>query len=141
MTGPAHPARRRLHVKIADTANKQFTIPDSVIARPNPPTESFTKSSDLVFNYESSPFAFWITRRSSPQAAPLFDTRIASLPKTPIAPSSSDNRTALDGFPLVFEDQYLQVRRLFHNSFQASGSSARVADVCTSFGGKRLRAG
>lgn len=41
---------------------------------------------------------------------PLFDTRISSLPPTPIPPlNSSDETTALDGFPLVFEDQYLQL--------------------------------
>ncbi|KAF9067849.1 glycosyl hydrolases family 31-domain-containing protein [Rhodocollybia butyracea] len=86
----------RLRVRIADSGNQQFTIPDS--------------SSDLVFNHESSPFAFWITRRSNPNAAPLFDTRLSSLPKTPIAPViAGDDSTALDGFPLVFEDQYLQL--------------------------------
>ncbi|KAI0323154.1 hypothetical protein GY45DRAFT_1235712, partial [Cubamyces sp. BRFM 1775] len=63
-----------------------------------------------VFNYESSPFAFWITRRSEPDAQPLFDTRASSLPPTPIPPViPDDNSTALDGFPLVFEDQYLQL--------------------------------
>ena len=101
----------RLHVNIYDTANKQYTIPDSVISLPAPPTESFTRSSDLIFNYEPSPFAFWITRRSKPSATPLFDTRISSLPSTPTIPViSNDSTTALDGFPLVFEDQYLQVR-------------------------------
>ncbi|EPQ61327.1 hypothetical protein GLOTRDRAFT_119185 [Gloeophyllum trabeum ATCC 11539] len=101
----------RVHVKIYDTANEQFTIPESVVERPAPPTLSFQNSSDLVFNYESSPFAFWITRRSQPDATPLFDTRISSLPPTPIAPvvNSSDPSLALDGFPLVFEDQYLQI--------------------------------
>ncbi|KAF8965499.1 glycosyl hydrolases family 31-domain-containing protein [Flammula alnicola] len=100
----------RLHVNIFDTANKQYTIPQSVVERPPAPTTSFKSTSDLVFNYESSPFAFWITRRSQPHATPLFDTRIASFPKTPIAPViASDNSTALDGFPLVFEDQYLQL--------------------------------
>ncbi|KIK64069.1 glycoside hydrolase family 31 protein [Collybiopsis luxurians FD-317 M1] len=100
----------RLRVRIADAENKQFTIPDSVISRPSPPTTSFTKSSDLVFNYESNPFSFWITRRSNPDAAPLFDTRLSSLPETPIPPViANDDSTALDGFPLVFEDQYLQL--------------------------------
>ncbi|KJA17650.1 glycoside hydrolase family 31 protein [Hypholoma sublateritium FD-334 SS-4] len=100
----------RLHVSIFDTANKQYTIPESVVERPPAPSKSFKKSSDLVFNYESSPFAFWITRRSQPHAAPLFDTRIASFPKTPIpAVIPTDNSTTLDGFPLVFEDQYLQI--------------------------------
>ncbi|KAG9308425.1 glycoside hydrolase family 31 protein [Chiua virens] len=99
-----------LHVKIYDTADQQFAIPESVIERPPPPAESFAGSSDLVFNYDSSPFAFWITRRSDQDAMPIFDTRITSLPPTPIPPfNSSDPRTAFDGFPLVFEDQYLQI--------------------------------
>ncbi|KAH7882262.1 glycoside hydrolase family 31 protein [Phlebopus sp. FC_14] len=99
-----------VHVKIYDSANQQFTIPDSVVARPPPPTTSYTNSSDLVFNYDASPFAFWITRRSDPDAMPIFDTRISSLPPTPIPPSNaSDPSTAFDGFPLVFEDQYLQI--------------------------------
>ncbi|KAG2074445.1 hypothetical protein BDR04DRAFT_1229366, partial [Suillus decipiens] len=59
-----------LHVKIYDTANQQFTIPESVIARPAAPTTSYTSSSDLVFNYDTTPFAFWITRRSDPDAMP-----------------------------------------------------------------------
>ena len=108
----------RLHVNIFDTDNKQFTIPESVIARPPAPSTSHTKTSDLIFHYDSSPFAFWISRRSEPHAAPLFDTRIASLPQTPIPPSSNDNRTALDGFSLVFEDQYLQVTLIFIHPFE-----------------------
>ncbi|KAF5391184.1 hypothetical protein D9757_003121 [Collybiopsis confluens] len=100
----------RLRVRIADAENKQFTIPESVISRPAPPSTSFTESSDLVFDYEPSPFAFWITRRSSPDATPLFDTRLSSLPETPISPViTNDDSTALDGFPLIFEDQYLQL--------------------------------
>ncbi|TFK33736.1 glycosyl hydrolases family 31-domain-containing protein [Crucibulum laeve] len=103
-------SKTRLHVNIFDTADKQFTIPESVVERPAPPTASFTQNSDLVFNFENSPFAFWITRRSEPKATPLFDTRITSLPKAPIGPIiATDNSTALDGFPLVFEDQYLQL--------------------------------
>ena len=104
----------RLHVNIFDTRKTQFRIPESVIARPPLPSHSFEKQSDLVFNYDPSPFAFWITRRSHPKSEPLFDTRIASLPQTPIPPIiSTDNRTPLDGFPLVFEDQYLQAN-YFH---------------------------
>ncbi|KAF9235080.1 glycoside hydrolase family 31 protein [Melanogaster broomeanus] len=99
-----------LHVKIYDTANEQFTIPDSVIERPAAPNTSFTRSSDLVFNYDAKPFAFWITRRSDPHSMPIFDTRISSLPSAPIPPfNASDPRTAFDAFPLVFEDQYLQI--------------------------------
>ena len=100
----------RLHVNIFDTANAQFTIPSSVISLQAASNSIHKNSSDLVFNYEPSPFAFWITRRSDPDAQPLFDTRISSLPPTPIPPlNTSDSSTALDGFPLVFEDQYLQL--------------------------------
>ena len=100
----------RLHVNIYDTAKEQFTVPSSVISVPAAPEKSYQNASDLVFNYDPSPFAFWITRRSEPDAQPLFDTRIGSLPPTPIPPlNSSDGSTALDGFPLVFEDSYLQL--------------------------------
>ena len=100
-----------MHVNIYDTANSQFTVPSSVVElAPGSNDTSLKNNSDLVFNYESSPFAFWITRRSEPDAQPLFDTRISSLPQTPILPvRPTDNSTALDGFPLVFEDQYLQL--------------------------------
>ena len=103
--------RSRLHVNIHDTDNAQFTIPSSVIELGAPSRDSSLKQkSDLVFNYESSPFAFWITRRSEPDAQPLFDTRISSLPPTPIPPkNSNDAALGFDGFPLVFEDQYLQL--------------------------------
>ncbi|KAI9066533.1 glycoside hydrolase family 31 protein [Trametes sanguinea] len=101
----------RLHVNIYDTDNSQYTIPASIIELGKGSNDPKLKeTSDLVFNYESSPFAFWITRRSEPDAQPLFDTRASSLPPTPIPPVfPDDNSTALDGFPLVFEDQYLQL--------------------------------
>lgn len=101
----------RLHVNIYDTAQKQFTIPSSVIELgPGSGDTSLKHNSDLVFHYNTSPFEFWITRRSEPDAFPLFDTRTSSLPQTPIPPIiSTDKRTALDGFPLVFEDRYLQL--------------------------------
>ncbi|KAJ7240162.1 glycosyl hydrolases family 31-domain-containing protein [Mycena haematopus] len=100
----------RLHVNIFDTANSQFTIPKSVFARPSASGSTNAKKSDLVFNYDATPFAFWITRQSAPHSTPLFDTRVSSLPATPIAPViPSDNSTALAGFPLIFENQYLQL--------------------------------
>ncbi|KIP03529.1 glycoside hydrolase family 31 protein [Phlebiopsis gigantea 11061_1 CR5-6] len=99
----------RLHVNIYDVEGQQFTIPRSVIDVPEPTANTHTSSSDLVFNYDSTPFAFWITRRFEPSEPPLFDTRTASLPPTPIPPiDTADPSTGLDGFPLVFEDQFLQ---------------------------------
>lgn len=108
---------QRLHVNIYDTASQQFTLPEAYFEpRSSPPTSTsptFVNESDLVFNYDSSPFAFWITRRSEPDSSPLFDTRISSLPETPIAAfvnsTVNGSSTGFDGFPLVFEDQYLQV--------------------------------
>ncbi|KAF9269738.1 hypothetical protein L218DRAFT_1072524 [Marasmius fiardii PR-910] len=100
----------RLHVNIVDSDHKQFVVPESIVARPPPPTQSFVNNSDLVFNFETSPFAFWITRRSDPESPPLFDTRLNVLPATPVPPViADDNSTALDNFNLVFEDQYLQL--------------------------------
>ncbi|KAI0364938.1 hypothetical protein BV20DRAFT_1039183 [Pilatotrama ljubarskyi] len=101
----------RLHVNIYDTEKRQFTIPTDVIElSPGDDDPTLKTRSDLEFHHESNPFAFWITRRSEPDAKPLFDTRLESLPPTPIpAVVPDDNRTALDGFPLVFEDQYLQL--------------------------------
>ncbi|KAI6119733.1 glycoside hydrolase family 31 protein [Pisolithus croceorrhizus] len=99
-----------IRVNIFDTAKEQFAIPSSIIPPPPLPTRSLTNDSDLVFNYDPSPFTFWITRRSDPDSMPVFDTRISSLPPTPIPPfNASDPSTAFDGFPLVFEDQYLQI--------------------------------
>lgn len=100
----------RLHVNIFDTAKTQFTIPSSVISLASGASSVHKADSDLVFNYESTPFAFWVTRTSDPDAQPLFDTRTSSLPQTPIPPViSEDASTALDAFPLIFEDQYLQL--------------------------------
>ncbi|KAF7314145.1 Glycoside hydrolase family 31 protein [Mycena chlorophos] len=100
----------RLHVNIFDTAQRQFTVPTFIFTPPNATGSVTSKTSDLVFNYEASPFEFWVTRRTEPDAMPLFDTRKASLPPTPIAPvMPGDNSTALDNFALVFEDQYLQL--------------------------------
>lgn len=100
-----------LHVNVHDAGKTQFTIPNTVVGLPPRASETPVHTPDLVFNYEATPFSFWITRRSDPHAFPLFDTRISSLPKTPIPAVIPDiPSTSLDGFPLIFEDRYLQVR-------------------------------
>ncbi|KAI9062325.1 glycoside hydrolase family 31 protein [Trametes sanguinea] len=101
----------RLHVNIHDSARTQFTIPHDVISLSTGEDDPSLKArADLVFQHESDPFEFWISRRSDPDGEPLFDTRASSLPPTPIPPViPDDNSTTLDGFPLVFEDQYLQL--------------------------------
>lgn len=102
----------RLHVHIYDTPVKQFQIDDSILPRPKRTlfgTDSADKS-DLKFNYENSPFAFWVTRKSDGEV--LFDTRKDGIP---IHEDPSDilgtpsNYTVMPAHPLVFEDQYLQL--------------------------------
>ncbi|KAH8111170.1 glycosyl hydrolases family 31-domain-containing protein [Phellopilus nigrolimitatus] len=120
----------RLHVNIFDTANEQFRVPDSVVSRPPPPSSSHVESADLVFNFTPSPFEFWITRRSEAGGVPLFDTRKSSLPRTPIAPvNATDNSTALDGFGLVFEDQYGSHPIYMEHRFNESTNSSQSHGV------------
>ncbi len=127
-------SHRRLHVNIFDTAQSQFTIPDSVISLASSSSGGSKNSSDLVFNYDSSPFVFWITRRSDPDAEPLFDTRASSLLPTPIAPViASDSSTALEGFPLVFEEQYLQIT----SALPYDANSYGIGEVVASSGFRR----
>jgi hypothetical protein len=109
----------RLHVNIFDKSAQQFILPSGFFDPPK--SENLRTSaaaargdSDLQFNYEASPFAFWITRRSDPGSNPIFDTRLMSLPPAPIpafrsGKGESDPSLVFDGFPLVFEDKYLQV--------------------------------
>ncbi|OWZ26692.1 alpha-glucosidase [Cryptococcus neoformans c45] len=102
----------RLHVHIYDTPVKQFQIDDNILPRPKRTlfgTDSADKS-DLKFDYENSPFAFWVTRKSDGEV--LFDTRKDGIPihKDPSdILGSPSNYTVMPAHPLVFEDQYLQL--------------------------------
>ena len=103
----------RLHVNIFDTSAEQFTLPSEYFDLPKLGEPTSPIDADLQFDYEASPFSFWITRRSDPDSVPIFDTRLTSLPPTPIPPflrSGHDPSLAFKGFPLVFEDRYLQVK-------------------------------
>ena len=109
----------RLHVNIFDKPAQQFVLPSGFFDPPKSEnlrtsTEAARGDSDLQFNYQASPFAFWITRRSDPGSNPIFDTRLTSLPPAPIpafrsGKGKSDPSLVFDGFPLVFEDRYSQV--------------------------------
>ena len=128
-------------MNIYDTERSQFTIPDGMLGLPLRTPEILDRSPDLLFNYETSPFSFWITRRSDPNAFPLFDTRISSLPKTPTLPVVPEiPSTSLDGFPLIFEDRYLQV---CDNRFPTIQFFRRLltAHICSSTGHEHLRSG
>ncbi|ORX34573.1 glycosyl hydrolases family 31-domain-containing protein [Kockovaella imperatae] len=119
---------KRLHVHIYDKAEKQYQIPQDVLAQPTGSVEF--SSCDLTFNYEHSPFTFWITRGSEV----LFDTRPSNIPiykdavkvtttgGTPAEPftdpdddipfidaDGNDTRTRMPAHPLIFSDQYIQL--------------------------------
>lgn len=101
-------SQTRLHVHIYDKAKQQYQLPDSVFARPG--GQSFEGESDLCFNYTSSPFEFWVSRKGSDEV--LFDTRQDKIPKRTEdvdIEGKKSNTTILPGYPLVFEDQYLQI--------------------------------
>ncbi|KAK4687888.1 alpha-glucosidase, partial [Tremellales sp. Uapishka_1] len=102
----------RLHVHIYDSALHQFQVPDDFLPRPNATLSgpSAIQESDLEFAYNSSPFEFWVTRKTDGQV--LFDTRAVNIP-THLDPvqieGNYSNWTILPSYPLVFEDQYLQI--------------------------------
>ena len=103
----------RLHVNIFDALARQFVLPPEYFYSPETTEPSSPERADLQFHYEASPFAFWITRRSDPHSVPIFDTRLTSLPPAPIPPflrGGEDPSLGFDGFPLVFEDRYIQVK-------------------------------
>ena len=98
-------------MKIYDTAKNQFQIPPALIEVAPPADDASSEKSDLVFNYDEQPFAFWISREGDAKdVLPLFDTRKSSLPPTPIDPVRPDDQsTRLPTFNLIFEDQYLEI--------------------------------
>lgn len=102
----------RLHVHIYDSPLHQYQISDSFLPRPNRTLtgSDSVKQSDLEFEYNSSPFEFWITRKSDGQV--LFDTRAKNIPvhdDQVLIEGVASNYTYLPGYPLVVEDQYLQI--------------------------------
>jgi alpha-glucosidase len=98
-----------LHVHIYDADKKQYQLPNSIWPRPEPSSVD-AQTSELVFNHDPNPFAFWITRRSTGEI--IFDTRESSIPTYNDNFSQSgnvQNGSSMPAHPLVFEDQYLQL--------------------------------
>ena len=99
----------RVHqrVHIYDTAEKQWQAPPSLVPRPTPSGSSkLASSADLEFNYQNSPFAFWITRRQGGDV--LFDTRPANIPTYASPYNGADsyaNSSAMPNQNLIFENQ------------------------------------
>ncbi|WWD16855.1 hypothetical protein CI109_101287 [Kwoniella shandongensis] len=102
----------RLHVHIYDSALHQYQLDNYIFPRPHATLSGYDASdkSDLKFEYEEKPFAFWVTRKSDGEV--LFDTRAKNIPtydETTQIQGAYSNYTVLPAHPLVFEDQYLQI--------------------------------
>ncbi|KAH8672330.1 family 31 glycoside hydrolase [Ilyonectria robusta] len=77
----------RLHVKILDTNNTVYQVPDSVFPRPGFGQWSSPKDSNLKFGFTADPFSFTVSRSDTGEV--LFDTT---------------------GNKLVFESQYVYLK-------------------------------
>jgi alpha-glucosidase len=77
----------RLHVKILDTNNTVYQVPDSVFPRPGFGQWCSPKNSKLKFDFNADPFSFTVSRTDTGEV--LFDTT---------------------GTKLVFENQYLYLK-------------------------------
>jgi alpha-glucosidase len=77
----------RLHVKISDTNNTVFQIPDDIFPRPGFGQWCSPEDSNLKFNFTADPFSFTVSRSDSGEV--LFDTT---------------------GNKLVFESQYVHLK-------------------------------
>lgn len=101
-----------LHVHIFDSKEEQYQLTEDIWPRPlsiNPRT-SLEHKSDLILNYDSSPFAYWIERRSTGEI--IFDTRAKNLKTYEDLIDVSGKKKSgseLPAYPLIFEDQYLQM--------------------------------
>lgn len=76
----------RLHVRLQDTENSVYQVPNTVFSRPVP-SEVQIASSALKFDYTENPFSFSVSRSDTGEV--LFDSSPATL---------------------VFESQYLRLR-------------------------------
>ncbi|ORY93432.1 alpha glucosidase [Syncephalastrum racemosum] len=94
----------RLHVKIADKDRKQYTVPDSELGLVRPNIKHAAHNPNYEFKYTNRPFGFQVIRKSD--KAKLFDTT---------------------DFPLVFEDQYLEVSTALPEDASIYGLGETVA--------------
>ncbi|PKS05659.1 hypothetical protein jhhlp_008178 [Lomentospora prolificans] len=77
----------RLHVKILDTNNTVYQVPDEVFPRPGFGQWCSPKDSNLIFDFNADPFSFTVSRTDTGEV--LFDTT---------------------GNKLVFESQYVYLK-------------------------------
>ena len=77
----------RIHLKITDPADERYEIPEDVLPRPKANLLAGPLTSNIRFNYTTSPFAFSVYRASTHEV--LFSTA---------------------SHPIIFEPQYLRVK-------------------------------
>ncbi|KAI9495167.1 alpha glucosidase [Zychaea mexicana] len=88
----------RLHVKIGDKDEKQIPVPDHAYGLERPKTRKPAKKLNYDFKYTENPFGFQVIRKVDKEV--IFDT--------------SD-------YPLVFEDQYLELSTAVPNDANLYG--------------------
>lgn len=93
-----------LRVHIYDTARQQFQIPESTLFR-CASEASPASASELEFHYSESPFAFWVSRRSTGDV--IFDTRSS---------------------PLVVSDQFLHIATKLPGDANVYGPSEIISE-------------
>lgn len=86
----------RLHVTIEDTDQKQYRIPENLVGIPAP--DSSASTFDYSFDYNESPFEFWVTRSEDGEV--LYDTR---------------------GWKLIFETQYIELTTNMEENYNVYG--------------------
>lgn len=77
----------RIHLKITDPSTPRYEVPESVFARPSSDFSASRATTQISFNYTTSPFSFAISRTQTGEV--LFNTT---------------------SHPIIFESQYLRVK-------------------------------
>nr|ALS55547.1 alpha-glucosidase [Phaffia rhodozyma] len=111
--------QERIRVHIYDADKIEFQVPENIFPKPQSDNGLDLNQTDLVFNHQENPFAFWITRRNaSDDETPIFDTRPSSKTSVdyPIEPpyggvEKVNSSTAVpdESGGLVFEAGYLEI--------------------------------
>ncbi|KAL6197041.1 hypothetical protein ACLB2K_032654 [Fragaria x ananassa] len=97
----SYETKDRLRVRITDSTQQRWEIPQEIIPRQNQTSQNFSVTdNDLVFTLRNTtPFGFTITRRSTNDT--VFDT----------TPNPSDPNTTF-----IFKDQYIQLSSSLPNN-------------------------
>ncbi|KZT60573.1 glycoside hydrolase family 31 protein [Calocera cornea HHB12733] len=98
----------KILISSASASTGDYPIPASLL--PRPPPSSSEEESNLVVKWTDAPWGVSVYRKGEEGGLPLFSTERRYLPEEPIPPvEGMDESTALRGFNLVYEDQYVQL--------------------------------